>query len=324
MSSETNWFTQPISQHLTGRLDSIRKILPLPLENIQSPDPGKLAELVEKIESGATSNDVINLAYQLTSRELELIFPLLAVITFAKAPDRQAERQAKLLAERLTLVIRERACPSLYLNGWLTLQKKLSLSATGQCLFAVLCRILEIKQMTVPATANAQVLISKIAPPDSRQFLQKLVRAATDEQTSPDQFMKQFMINQDLALATALIASIFLNDDKGATLVNSKLFGRCLRQADLATQIKLLQYFFALKGFPDPVRNRCCQQIYRIFDDPAANNPIWNQVREKGPYRLSVLGSRRNDRHPLPRISRQSGDLSQTCRQNRSYSTMGC
>ena len=280
MSSETNWFTQPISQHLTGRLDSIRKILPLPLENIQSPDPGKLAELVEKIESGATSNDVINLAYQLTSRELELIFPLLAVITFAKAPDRQAERQAKLLAERLTLVIRERACPSLYLNGWLTLQKNYPCQPLANA-FAVLCRILEIKQMTVPATANAQVLISKIAPPDSRQFLQKLVRAATDEQTSPDQFMKQFMINQDLALATALIASIFLNDDKGATLVNSKLFGRCLRQADLATQIKLLQYFFALKGFPDPVRNRCCQQIYRIFDDPAANNPIWNQVREK-------------------------------------------
>lgn len=274
------WFPQPISQHLSGRLDLIRKILPLPLEKIQSPDPGKLAKLVEMIESAATSNDVINLAYQLTSCELELVFPLLAVITFAKAPDRQAERQAKLLAERLTLVIRERACPSLYLNGWLTLQKNYPSQPLANA-FAVLCRILEIKQMTAPVDASTFVLISKIAPPDNRQFLQKLVRAATDERTSLDQFMKQFMIDQDLALATALFAAIFINDDKGLMLVNFRLFGRCLRQADLATQINLLQHFFALKGLSDPIRNRCCQQIYRIFDDPAAQNPIWDQVREK-------------------------------------------
>lgn len=280
MSSETAWFSQPNSQHLSGRLDSIRKILPLPLEKINSPDPDKLAVLVEMVESASASNDVINLAYQLTSRELELVFPLLAVITLATAPDRQAERQTRLLAERLTLVIRERACPSLYINGWLTLQKYYPCQPLANA-FTVLCRILEIKQMSAPVNASTMTLISKIAPPDSRQFLQRLVRAATGDQTNLDLFLKQFMIDPSLALATALFSAGFINDDKGLSLVNFRLFGRCLRQSELATQIKLLQYFFALKGLSEPVRNRCCQQIYRVFDDPAAKHPIWDQVREK-------------------------------------------
>ena len=72
-----------------------------------------------------------------------------------------------------------------------------------------------------------------------------------------------------------------LTDDPAVFDGNHKLFGNTLRHASTAQQSELLHHFFGLKKLPEPVRNRYCQQIYRVFDDPAADHPIWSQVKVK-------------------------------------------
>ncbi len=285
--SLSDWFpsadnadeAQVPGQRMAAKLNEIRQTLPLPQEQVRTPDHHGLADLAEKLDAAADSTAVIALAHNLSSRELGLIFPLLATLTRAIAPDKSASRQAAVLADRLTLIIRERACHSLYLSGWLAFQLHYPCPPIAQAL-AILCRILEIKAQTAGYPAEPP-LISGIERPDARQFVQRLANYAISKGIYPDRLIDQYQIEGDLPFGVALLAAIFLGGDVAVFQDNHKLFGDTLELTAPELQIEMLHRFLNLPGLPDPVRNRCCQQIYLAFNDPAAGHPIWRQLKPK-------------------------------------------
>ena len=86
---------------------------------------------------------VIALAHQLNSRDLRLIFPLLAGKGTHQVES--TNRQAGRFQDKLFLIVRERASSSLYHHGWMVYQQTYPCAPVARAL-AILCRILDIKQ----------------------------------------------------------------------------------------------------------------------------------------------------------------------------------
>lgn len=270
-------------QHLSGRLAAIQSILPLPIEQVDSPDTQAQAGLAESIMAASDSKAVIRLAHRLTSRQLNLVFPLLA----SAGPD----KRPSLLVERLNLIVRERACPTLYASGWLTFQKYFPCPAVAHAL-AVLCKILEIKHKTrldQPATSVQPPVrqwpqISQLASPDSRQFIRRLIHLAAERGLSLEQMMRQYRINDDRPFGTELITQSFLNGDARFYRGGQHLFAKALLQVGNEAQAALINHFFSLSDLPQGIYNRYCQEIYRRVGDPADDHPVWDLVKPKYCY----------------------------------------
>jgi hypothetical protein len=282
------WFADQPGRLLKTSLDKAKSNLPLALESVQHPDQAALAVLAEKIENAENSHAVIVLAHQLTSRELNLLFPLLSAVATAKAPDRAATRQAEQLVDRIHLLVRERACRSLYESGWLKFQSCYPCQPIARALH-LLCSILEIKRKSQHESANvshssdklATRLISQAVSPNARHFISRLNQYRIEHELTLADLTAQFDIRSSLPLGNALIIEYFLTHDLSVYEGSHKLFGAAIRQAPPGQQAELLHHFFSLKKVPEALRNRYCQQIYRVFDDPAADHPVWSQVKPK-------------------------------------------
>ena len=251
---------------------------------------------------------VIALAHRLGSRELRLVFPLLADNGFY-------EPRAARFQEKLTLLIRERACLSLYQYGWTLYQQTFPAAAVARPL-ALLCRILEIKKKTAApiaaarpagrnrsgsaagagtgAGANTAIggrcppLISELADPDSRSFIRQLFRVMDKQGMSLDQLLKCYQIRSEWPLGAALIGQCFLNGETSQYEGGHRQFGQVLQQADPGLQADLLQRLFNLTDLSAQSRNKYFQAVYRQFGDPADGHPIWRQMKSR-----SVDGYRR-------------------------------
>ena len=209
---------------------------------------------------------------------MQQLFPLLAVT----APHGQAARK---LARHLARAIQIRACPTLYTSGWLVFQLRYPDVRPIAKTLTRLGRTLDRRPQTAAAThtnlLSAPVPITRVASPDSPRFLLHLLKGITASGLTLQQFMHQHQVHSDLPFGIELIAQSFLVRGSTSYLDNHRLFGLVLRQASLPVQISLLHHFFRQDGLPAKIRNRCFQQIYRQFGDPAAGNPIWQKLRAR-------------------------------------------
>lgn len=270
-------------QHLSGKLAAIQNILPLPIEQVDLPDSLAQANLTESVLAASDSKAVIRLAHMLTSRQLNLVFPLLA----SAGPD----KRPGLLSERLNLIVRERACPTLYASGWLTFQKHFPCPAVAHAL-AVLCKILEIKQSSdsiQPSTIVRPPIrqwprISQLALPDSRQFIRRLIHLAEGRGLSLEQMMRQYKIHDDMPLGAELITQSFLTGDARFYRGGQHLFAKALQLVGNDAQAALINHFFSLSELPQGIYNRYCQEIFRRIGNPADDHPVWDLVKPKYCY----------------------------------------
>ncbi|MGI6333487.1 MAG: hypothetical protein ACOX1A_02465 [Saccharofermentanales bacterium] len=273
----------PGSQLRAG-LDAVRDYLPLPAEQIKQPDHNRLADLSAKIGAVEKNQQIIPLALSLSSRELNLIFPLLATLAKTPASGRAAARQSAALIDRLLLIVRERACPSLYTSGWLAFQIHYPNRTIARAL-TLLCRILEIRLQTgaVPlqSTTDRIHLISQLAYPDTRQFIIRLIRGAGEAALTLPQLLTMYAVDQDSPFGVALIAKSLISENTSLLQGAHMLFGQTLRRLPPDHQIILLRHFFSRKDIPDSVRNRYHQQIYRIYGQPDDADPIWSRLKQK-------------------------------------------
>ncbi|HBP37430.1 MAG TPA: hypothetical protein DD640_01560 [Clostridiales bacterium] len=276
-------------RQMAASLDSIRSILPLPREQLAAPDPVAQAAIAARFRAAATDEAVASLSYQLTSRELQQLFPLLAVTT----PRGQSARQ---LAGRLARAIQIRACPTLYVSGWLLFQQHYPNVRPVAKTLARLGRTLgrrppvispqpsaqpSAKTVAQPDPLETPAPITRLAAPDSPWFLLHLLKCITASGLTLLQFMRQYQIHSDLPFGVELIARSFLAGGSASYSDNHRLFGLILRQAAPTVQISLLHHFFQQDGLPAKIRNRCFQQIYRQFGDLAAGNPVWQKLRAR-------------------------------------------
>lgn len=263
---------------------AIRRRFPLPQELLEPADPEEKDRLAIIIETTPVGRPVIDLARRLSSRDLRLIFPLLAEPLRPEARDEH-------YYEKLYLIIRERACHSLYRYGWAIFQQTFPCMPVARGL-AILCSILEIKltsaAMQAPALPTGQAgkswqppLISHLAQPDSRHFADQLLKAMGRLKLPLERFMKQYEIDPELPLGGTLVGRCFVSGDAGLFTGSHQQFQQALAHAGPDIQATLIKRLFGMKDLDADTANRYFQVIYRLFGEPAAGHPIWSQLRKK-------------------------------------------
>lgn len=274
----TSFHEDPIRQgnRLRDAQNQIRSSLPLPSEILISADPEEKEKLSVIIDTTPSGRPIIHLAHQLTSRDLRYIFPILSE---SQQPGRDTQ-QERIWQNKLYLIIRERACPSLYRYGWAVYQQVYPSAAVAKGL-AILCGILEIRyKSSLPKPAQAP-LISQVASPDSRHFIAQILKTIERKQMPLDHFMDYYEINSDLPLGAALIGQYFIRRQANWTIASDRQFEQVLLAAPPNLQIKLIQQLRRMNKLDPETKNKCYQVVYRNFGDPENGHPIWQKVREK-------------------------------------------
>jgi hypothetical protein len=263
---------------------AIRKRFPLPHELLEPTDTEEKDRLAIIIETTPVGRPVIDLAHQLSSRDLRLIFTLLAE---PLRPDARSEHYH----DKLYLIIRERACHSLYRYGWAIFQQTYPYAPVARGL-AILCSILEIKltsaAIQIPAAKPAAAkldwqppLISHLAQPDSRHFADQLLKAMGRLKLPLERFMKQYEIDPELPLGGTLVGRCFISGDAGLFTGSHQQFQQALAHAGSDIQVTLIKRLFGMNSLDADTANRYFQVIYRLFGEPAGGHPIWSLLRKK-------------------------------------------
>jgi hypothetical protein len=269
---------------LQDSLATIRSLLPLPHEVLHLSQSDERDQLAAIIDTTSLGQPILRLARQLRSRDLRHIFPLLAEANQA------TETHRGHFHEKLCLIVRERACPSLYRIGWTVFQQSFPCQPVARAL-AILCAILEIKGQSrstgVADQERCLPLISRLVQPDARQFVDRLVRALDRMKLSLDPFMSSFAVSPDWPLGAALIGHIFLEAGPAIFAGGHNQFRQALAQADPDLQRALLRRLFSLDDLSPDVANRYCQIVYSQFGIPAAGHPVWRQTRPRDRERFT-------------------------------------
>lgn len=250
----------------------LRDLLPTALERLQTPDRQHITELAAKIDGTQNNSEIIELAHRLTSREIGWIFPLLAHGHELEKP------LGSQILNRIYLIIRERACPSLYTSGWLAFQMDHTQTEISKALTLV-CKILEIRQQS--GLDNSLAMISEIIAPDSHFFFRRLLRYLVDRDIPLQQFMEHYAVSSALPLGTQLISHTFLYGSVTLFAESQTLFRQVLEIADIDTQTKLVRHFFQLKNMDPATWNHYCQLIYRRFGPPDQGHQLWQQLKQR-------------------------------------------
>ncbi|NLO37303.1 MAG: hypothetical protein GX112_13270 [Clostridiaceae bacterium] len=264
---------------LAESLEAVRRQLPLPEELLRPADTEDRDRLAVIIETSARGEAIIDLARQLTSRDLRHIFPLLS----EPVP---ADARFEHYHEKLYLIIRERACPSLYRYGWSVFQQVYPSAPVARGL-AILCSILDIKQHSQKTSVrsrrgqNQPPLISNLVAPDARQFEDRLLKVLVQRNVPLEQFMTSFAVRSDMPFGASLLARCFIAGDARLYAGGHLQFRQALAKASPDRQAALIHRLFQLKDLPPETTNRYYQEIYRQFGDPERGHPIWSQVKSR-------------------------------------------
>ncbi|NLV47244.1 MAG: hypothetical protein GXY22_01135 [Clostridiaceae bacterium] len=275
----------PVESLIGGRLKSsaeaIRSHLKLPDEWSELTGTEEQERLSVIIRTTTSGRPVIHLAHQLTSRDLRYIFPILAEAATTDKLTRQD-------VDKIILIIRERACPSLYRFGWAAYQSEYPCQLVARGL-SILCGILEIKKLSEETIEHVRFssrslkrypdLISELALPDSRHFVETLVKAMAKRQLTLKEWVKNYCVQPDQPFGRAVISHCFLSGSASLFRNSQTLFEQCLDQSDTDQKIKMLRRLLSLESISPDTKNAYCQVVYRQFGPPDPEHPIWRAVR---------------------------------------------
>lgn len=260
---------------LQNTLMHLAERLPDPSEKLTRVRPTDIGSLLQAIDLADTNPDLIRLAHSLTSWALASIFPALTL------PD-LTRRQV----DCLYLIIRERACQSLYHYGWHVLQQVYPSLSVGKGL-AVLCGVLAIKQAgQETGSLGSLPLVSQIAAPQSRQFPRKIMEGLIRENLPLAWFMHEYQLLPATALGTELAETVFLTGPASLFPGSALLFAQMLGAAQPAGQAALLRHFLNLAELSSDVRQQFQTVILHQLGSPNKDHPVWSllHAREKRPF----------------------------------------
>ncbi|NLW10744.1 MAG: hypothetical protein GX028_01850 [Clostridiaceae bacterium] len=276
--------------HLERALETVRKRLPVPSElATRNTNDEKLLSLIEKLDQVDNTSDVIRLAHTLKVSELRYVFPAL----------NQEKAQSKKIQDRLFILIRERACYTMYNTAWNCFQQTPDDQVLQRAL-ALLCSILQIKQETSQEMTFSNILrpvsnrkdksnqdlklgtlplISDLAAPDNKSFTKRLSIVLAERGYEIQTFFHDYGILPDSVLAADLISQSFLNRQH-YTLRDLDLFRKSLQQASSKTQIELVESLLTAVDMQPDVFDEYCKIIYQKYGGIDEGNMIWQDIRE--------------------------------------------
>jgi hypothetical protein len=255
----------PAAGQLAAAITLIRDRLPTPAERLKNPGKRALQDLAERIGGVSGRGALRRLAGDLTSQETSLLFPFLC----------QPETSVRL-ARRVTALIREKACPSLYLSGWSIWQHVYPHSASARAL-ALLCRNL--------APDAAPLLISSLLDPRRQRFAAQLAARIirSGERLGPTAATYRLDLRSPLGQAAG--RAFFLNLPAAAFATDLAALETWFSAADLDGRAAVASHYLAQAAAETPGHDAVCQLLFRLFGDPDADaairHPMWAAVGAK-------------------------------------------
>lgn len=275
-------------------LDKIARRFPLPAEAVDRVDLDAVRSLVALIKQSPSNADVIQLAKQLPLGTLDCIFPALAI----SGPD--AIELTPRILDRLLLILRERACHTLYNKAWVIWQRHYPHPQLTRAL-AVVCGILEIKQAgTPPAEASpsprfpASTFASKLTAPTGRIPLitglveltghaisRKLIAHLEHHPLSLSQFFDRYQVDPEQAFGRSVLYEAFTTGTAAMFSEQVNQFESIFSAADIDARAKIMRHFLTLDPLSDDIRQHAHVVIYRSVGAPSDRATVWTQISER-------------------------------------------
>lgn len=257
--------------HLAKSQARIQAQIPLPHELLHNSAPEAKEQLAIIVETTPAGRPLSDLARRLSSRDLRLIFPLLA----EPGIDGQPDYLAKLL-----LLVRERACPSLYRYGWAVFQQQYPQPAVARGL-ADLANVLAIKQKSDPRQYTGLPMISELADPAAKNLPDLLFKIIDKEQINWPDFVSHYEIDLCLPFGSALLSRFFLKSRSSLPRVDKSQFRRILQHTKSGQLPTLLRRILTDDQLPAQSLNEYYQVIYQSFGAPDEGHPVWQEMRRR-------------------------------------------
>lgn len=242
-------------------IQNARLSLPYPDEQVGQITADQLQRIAETILHPHDQAAMLQVARTMPSRQLMLMFPLLA-----------SRSSRNDLTDRVMMIIRERACASLLQMGYITFQRHYPNPLVARAIDE-LCQILRIRCVPYQSTVHDFIRIT------SRSLVARCARKTLDKRYSLHRFLTTYRIDPLLPFGSQLCVQLFRIGDESVYQDSALLFERVLTSATPETQAALLNRFFKLERLTPQMFDEYCQIIFEHLGEPVDNLPAWDHVR---------------------------------------------
>ena len=240
---------------------------PRPVEAIENDQLDEISHLLELVQETRTTAEAINLAKHLPARAIQLLFSALALPTSAELPAKTVDR--------LLIILRERACPSLYPKAWVLWQHHFPNPLLSKAL-TVLCGILAIKQASSKTPVHPRMpLITNLVEIHGSSTSRRLISSLAQKQASLTEVFTSYAIDPAWPFGRSILAEAFLAG-------TAPLFSEAIDHletifllASAENRTRIMRHFLELEGLPDTVQQRAHVVFYRICGEPGSDAPVW-------------------------------------------------
>ncbi|MDD2533893.1 MAG: hypothetical protein PHC86_04275 [Eubacteriales bacterium] len=261
--------------------DRLIVAFPLPAEAVDRVSSDAVASLLERVRPLTQSAQIIQLARHLSPPDLDLIF---SALTKADLDPQLIDPKTN---EKLLLILRERACPSLYPKAWVIWQRHYPHQLANRAL-SILCGILEIKRNTSaskkplePLRSVNMPLISSLIELSGQAQSKRLIARLMSQPMSLHECFSRFGINPDWAFGKAVLYDAFVagNDLMFADQIHrlADIFG----ETDLEGQAKILRHFLTLEALTPADRQNAHVVFYAAVGAPGGPSAVWSLLGER-------------------------------------------
>ncbi len=287
------------AQRLKQLQDRLAPFFPTPQETAVRFPVELITDLLSEINALKSAAETVQWARHLLPSRLNLLFPALAI-----SEQRRELFEPKTL-EKLFLVIRERACASLYPKAWAIWQQYYFQPQVNRGLI-ILCGILEIKRssgITPPKSSQSLVsgqksarsllpLITNLVELNTTNTARKLISKLINYPLSLADFLENYDVDSQAPFGQAVLYYA-LSAGSASMFVNQiDWLDHLFKEADPAARLSLMRHFLVLTDLPEAVRQQAHVAIYSAVGAPGGPDPIWNELSDREKRSFSVWAGR--------------------------------
>ena len=240
---------------------------PRPVEAIENDQPDEISHLLELVQETRTTAEAINLAKHLPARAVQLIFPALALPASAELPAKTVDR--------LLIILRERACPSLYPKAWVLWQHHFPNPLLSKAL-TVLCGILAIKQASSKPPVHPRMpLITSLVEIHGHATSRRLIANLSQKQASLSEILASHAIDPAWPFGRSVLAEAFLTGTAPLFSDAIDYLETIFQSASAENRARIMRHFLELESLADTVLQRAHVVFYRTCGEPGSANPVW-------------------------------------------------
>ena len=294
MTQPAAFFQKPGPQQLKRVQDNLARDFPLPIEAVERITDEEITELITQVNLLGSSADIVQLARHLQPAALDLLFPALIL-----AGMDEMSRPSRTI-DKILLILRERACPSLYPKAWIIFQRHYPHPQVTRAL-AILCGIVEIKRSAAgaakPAVATALrsatgdqsarpkaaqlPLITNLIDLSGQSHGRKLVARLAGQPMTMSEFFERYAVNPDWPFGQAILFATFSTGTASQFSDQIARLDGIFSKADRKGQIQILKHFLTLTNLPPDIRQQAHVIFYTQIGAPGSPSEIWNDLAER-------------------------------------------